>query len=953
MIEFETEHSDAGFLVRAVSQGVIVPVSVWQGASIGGASQVAAQLFEWIEGGEAEADENSAVFPDRLIASLSEKAAATLNLPPLSDVFIDLLNKGTLDSDTFHIEVTWRRPNGQAVVGAIRTGCLIRIGGQTYRLPLPLYQLADAIDEFHNASITDHDARLAAWAKIQSGLPDDASAKIKQSGYLSGIRVFYAQSVSLQLSHGTGEVTFNPVLHSAETEHPLLPEYFQNSFSTQVGRLKSVRGRYALGDGHYVVLAPALTKAVEVIRKAQASDARTRTDFARNPRAAFRAALGEEYDEAFVENIFVETAEYSERVLEIGLWQKRVLPWIDVPREPWLPPDRAGLLLNGKRIELTHAEATDLLSQVKQARADAIPSVPYKGEDVPATAETQIALEDVVQALGKSAEEEAQVPPVGAAIETESNDKKVLIIEANLEGVGYEAEFTPRAPELQPGVPSKLLATLKPHQNTGLIWLQKAWQSGRSGVLLADDMGLGKTLQSLTFLAWLRQAMDAGSIKRAPLLIVAPTGLLANWQQESDLHLELGGLGNCLKAYGPSLKEFRSRTGAELLLGAGVLDESKLAAADWVLTTYETVRDYQMSFGRIPFAVVVFDEAQKIKTPGTLVSEAAKALRANFIIAMTGTPIENRLADLWCIVDTAQPGLMGDLKVFSARYERDLDEQKFQEIKDRLSKDRKNIPALMLRRLKVDNLEGLPQKTNHVLPMAMPQIQAEAYAAAVRSARGTQKGKILQVLHTLRSVSLHPWNTGEEPSSDEEFINSSARYISLFKVLDEIRTKNEKALIFLEFLKDQAFLAGLIQRRYQLLEPPMLINGEVAGDKRQQKVNRFQSERGKFGVMILSPKAGGVGLTLTAANHVIHLSRWWNPAVEDQCTDRIYRIGQDKPIHVYYPLALLPGAEDFSFDRKLDALLERKRNLSVKMLLPPGASDSDAEELYRETVFDL
>ncbi|MGC9195375.1 MAG: restriction endonuclease [Syntrophobacteraceae bacterium] len=170
-----------------------------------------------------------------------------------------------------------------------------------------------------------------------------------------------------------------------------------------------------------------------------------------------------------------------------------------------------------------------------------------------------------------------------------------------------------------------------------------------------------------------------------------------------------------------------------------------------------------------------------------------------------------------------------------------------------------------------------------------------------------------------------------------------------FQILDRISTCREKCLIFLESLEMQEVLAFMVQSRYHLPRLPLIINGSVAGPKRQQAVDDFQSRQSEFEVMILSPKAGGVGLTLTAANHVIHLSRWWNPAVEDQCTDRIYRIGQNRDIHVYYPMAVHPdpAISECSFDLKLNELLNRKRSLSRDVLMPPE-SPEDASALYDE-----
>lgn len=203
-------------------------------------------------------------------------------------------------------------------------------------------------------------------------------------------------------------------------------------------------------------------------------------------------------------------------------------------------------------------------------------------------------------------------------------------------------------------------------------------------------------------------------------------------------------------------------------------------------------------------------------------------------------------------------------------------------------------------------------------------------------------------------VSLHPEAPETWIRSGDDYIGWSARLGQTISLLDTIKGRREKALVFLESLDLQAVLAVKLKERYRLDRLPYVINGSVPGAMRQKYVQAFQDEQGEFDVMILSPKAGGVGLTLTSANHVIHLSRWWNPAVEDQCTDRIYRIGQEKEVHVYYPLAIhgQPHLRDYSFDLKLHELLERKRSMSREVLLPPE-DGKEAEFLAKGVIPDV
>lgn len=193
-------------------------------------------------------------------------------------------------------------------------------------------------------------------------------------------------------------------------------------------------------------------------------------------------------------------------------------------------------------------------------------------------------------------------------------------------------------------------------------------------------------------------------------------------------------------------------------------------------------------------------------------------------------------------------------------------------------------------------------------------------------------------------------NRYQQHSTTDEFIATSARLTALLQTLDSIHASGEKALIFLENLELQGLLAPYLQQRYQLAQLPKRINGSVAGHRRKSYVDAFQQQTTDgFDVMLLSPRAGGVGLTLTAANHVIHLSRWWNPAVEDQCTDRVFRIGQNRPVQVYYPLAIHRDFEEHSFDLNLHRLLERKRNLNQDLLAPTITQDNDIRELFQQT----
>ena len=426
------------------------------------------------------------------------------------------------------------------------------------------------------------------------------------------------------------------------------------------------------------MLSPPLQRALAEVRRVQSEPLATKRALLASPRAFLQHALGEDADSSVIENVFRETDAYSDRVRGLGIWQPRVLPWLKLQPTAWFGPETdatepgaaapdpadgaetVGLRVGDEHLPLTSEQLADLAQLVERAIGAGIDTVTFQDEDgrtvaVPATHETLAALAAVEAALATR--------PDSRPHESGKSEPQTLIIEPNETEVGAKADFA-RRPALPLGTPRRLATPLKSHQAVGLDWLQQAWRLGRPGVLLADDMGLGKTLQGLAFLAWLREAMEAGTIAQAPVLIVAPTGLLENWREEHDRHLHAPGLGRVLRAYGGGIAALRRRHGAEL-------DAERLRTADWVLTTYETLRDYAGGFGQVRFAALLFDEAQKIKTPGVRLTDAAKAMNADFRIALTGTPIENRLSDLWCIVDTVHPAYLDDLRSFSARYERD------------------------------------------------------------------------------------------------------------------------------------------------------------------------------------------------------------------------------------------------------------------------------------------
>ena len=931
-----------------------VPIDLW-------ALQAPAPLLPGVDlaqrliaAGSAIAEGEVLLVDHQAIAGLSAREAAAVGLPPATGLRAVVEGHGSLVHPGFRALLSWQRSNGQAVLGVERIGAWLRVGAELQRLPTTLFEVAEAVDNLTAASADDMAARLSAIAALREALPAaEQQGEASAQGLLGRITIVQADAFSLDLQGEGDALRLVPVLHRSGVDAPeplLTPEKQRRFGEEQFQGFTTARPVYTLGDGWIVVLAPPLRRALAEVRRIASAPPATRRAFAASPRAFLREALGDETEPTVIEQVFQETPVWSERVVGLGLWTKRVLPWVPLPATNWFGPqgsegeaagDKAaagGIEIDGRRIELNRDQILALQSRIEEAIGAGRPNVDLMVEcelvEIPARHETLEALQQAEAALMRPACAPKNTGPA----------PEVLLIKPNEEELEVEEDVAPGRPAPPHRLPQALATRPKPHQAEGITWLQRAWSKGLPGVLLADDMGLGKTLQGLAFLAWLREGMTAGSIPRAPILIVAPTGLLENWRAEHERHLAAPGLGRCAAAYGRGLAAMRIRDHDE----RPALDVRQLREADWVLTTYETLRDYDRDFGEVRFAALLFDEAQKIKTPGVRLTDAAKAMQAEFRVGLTGTPVENRLADLWCIVDAVHPGCLGDLKSFSARFERSADTETLRRLRESLDRERESQPPLLLRRLKEDRLPELPAREVMVRTAVMEASQLEEYEETIRSARdAARRGSVLEALQRLRAICLHP-DSGTEVG-DEAFIASSARLRVAIQALDDIASMGERALIFLDDLNMQARLAGLLQRRYRLSATPMVINGTVDGRARQGRVDRFQASDTGFDVMLLSPRAGGVGLTLTTANHVIHLSRWWNPAVEDQCNGRVLRIGQVRPVTIHVPLAVLPDARR-SFDQNLDALLDRKRRLMREALVPSVPTEGEREQLLEETV---
>ena len=657
---------------------------------------------------------------------------------------------------------------------------------------------------------------------------------------------------------------------------------------------------------------------------------------------------------------------YASRVQEIGFEKPYYSPFIAKKKEEdgWFPENIINIISwtpEGETELVSMPVSPEGLAELRQKVAVAKASgktevqVPGIPKSMPlAEAERIASTFAEVQAEASDGNFDPEKPKSGKAGSAVKRKTPVLL--SNIDNVDYaeERRAALSAKGRQPELPSSLRSefTLLPHQLEGVAWLQTLFEARSNyncrGAVLADDMGLGKTFQLLTLMAW---AIEKDPTLD-PMLVVAPVSLLENWKEESAKFFKAGALP-ILTAYGDDLAALRVPTesiDARLRTEDGLtrfLKPNWIGGARVVLTTYETLRDLEFSFASQRWSLMVCDEAQKIKNPAAMVTRAAKKQNVSFRIACTGTPVENTLADLWCLFDFVQAGLLGALNDFGRRYRKPIG-AKTDEDKARVEELRKLIAPQILRRTKAEVAKDLPRKivVDRCRKLPLSPRQRDLYARAIELFKRRHEPGAnvpfknhLGLLHYLRLICTDPRRHGLDvfkPEPLAEYRTRAPKIDWLLGELANIQQAGEKVIVFCEFRNIQRLLQHYIEEQFGFR--PDIINGDTAASashaqSRQKRIRAFQ-ERPGFGVIILSPVAVGFGVNIQAANHVVHYTRTWNPAKEDQATDRAYRIGQTKDVYVYYPVVY---AEDFTtFDVKLDRLLESKRELANDMLNGSG-----------------
>jgi superfamily II DNA or RNA helicase len=457
-----------------------------------------------------------------------------------------------------------------------------------------------------------------------------------------------------------------------------------------------------------------------------------------------------------------------------------------------------------------------------------------------------------------------------------------------------------------------LNGTLRPYQKAGVQWLHLLSGLGL-GACLADDMGLGKTIQVLALL--LVQQAKRGSIAAQPSLLVAPASLLANWMAE-------------IERFAPSLKARIVHPSAMTAAEARQFTSDHACGLDLVITSYGSLLR-SPGLAQAAWRLAILDEAQAVKNPQAKQTKAVRALTAQSRIALTGTPVENHLGDLWSIFDVINPGLLGTARQFS-RYAKGLSGREL----NPYGPLRELVRPYILRRMKTDKsiIADLPDKTEVKAYCNLSRRQAALYAQAVEDLAESledtdgiqRKGVVLATLTRLKQICNHPsqW-LGDQAWAEED----SGKWARLREIAEVVASRQEKMLVFAQFREVTeplaTFLGGIFGR------PGLVLHGQTEVKRRKALVQAFQADEA-VPFFVLSLKAGGAGLTLTAASHVVHFDRWWNPAVENQATDRAFRIGQRR--NVLVQKFVCRG----TVEEKIDALIESKRDLSEGLLAGPG-----------------
>lgn len=926
------------------------------------------------EQSDAERLANGYTVPADNVARLDAELARILRLPPRFDGTIELNVKSNTTSSRFDVIATVGFGSLREPIS--RTGPMIRVCGDEYILSLPALRSLEAIEHHRALSPSDRtearNVELVARLQRAKELARSGEPELQDENFNPDLRQFERFTTREPQSVGViaerqadGSLELTPDLGTGASPDQLNSRWHQLE-NDRVLRIES----------ELLLLSEKTQQGVrEVLAKRRIPKSQVK---------AFLQAPGDFLDPEIVD---VDIS-FSMRVEGIGALvpvtfadaEQSGIDWFETVTDVLAPESLEQLVSDEEQLD----SVKERVESAWEADEDFLP-FEENVVDISDHERVERALEHVA-AKYRKASDEAPPPPahpvkVGMVIAESEDRASVLRRLSDDSAVGRHVDY------------SGLCKTPFSHQREGIEWLaglMNASQKADSpadqriqGALLADDMGLGKTFMTLVALREHLRAPTGPGQAPKPILAVLPLSLIENWETEIAETFESSPFADIVVLQAQrDLARFRRSGGRrETVVDVSALDHDQMVRTEelklslrvgedygeqrldtpgrLVLTTYHALASYQLSLGQVEWGAVVFDEAQTIKNPETLGSRAAKGLKADFKLLATGTPVENSYKDIWNLLDTAQPGLLGPWTEFRKTWVKSSEQMSGEALNRHGEALRAEIGRFMLRRTKEDNLDGLPPKTVHTgseaamsgyefdsrLAGVMPPVQLQAYDSVLDAHVPRSRGGALKTLQKLRSVSLHPMGVLSERDAEPTLMDS-ARTRALCSVLDDVQLAGEKAIIFVIDKKMQVKLASWLRERYRL--PVSIVNGETqavssgGSETRRSIIRAFESTSG-FNVIVMSPLAVGTGLTVVGANHAIHLERHWNPAKEAQATDRVHRIGQKRPVHVYLPLALHPVRK--SFDLNLDALLQSKSDLKDAVVVPSSVEEELAAQL--------
>lgn len=922
------------------------------------------------EQGEAESIPNGFIVPANVLCRLDDYVRESLSLPAHWDGVIYSDIKGNTSRSNFNVELAVSDPDGRTTHSYSIEGPIIKFGESSQYLLTQAQLIAFEAKKKHETSDKTEFDNLTLLHNLQLSQKQNANLQLQ---HFDKLKIHTPEKIAVEAEvDAFGNLILTPYM-GQDSSHEDMQKVLGQIVAPNANTIK-------VGD-EIILFTEEKIKAVKEVLDNRVVPKSKVKEFLQNPTAFIDASLVD-LDLGFSLRVHGAT---TFKHAYFGETDDSGVDWFgkSASLEQVLPISKIGPLLSD----------TPSLEKVKKVIDDAVSTganeIEFEGKffDISDSDNVSRTLDEIEKKIhsgsdegevGKALDPDSEKDPI------ESEETIVVDIDLNDEELSEDSPIVSekindvcRTCDLDWG---NYLRTPYKHQDIGVRWIlglldQSHENSAISGSLLADDMGLGKTFMALSAVEHYYREVSKINETQKPTLIVAPLSLLENWKDEVEKTFKISPFRDIvilqsdgeLNRFRNGGVEIRSNSIDEegfeprysLNIGKESTDRLDMPGR-LVITTYQTLRDYQFSLCLIDWGLVIFDEAQNIKNPNALATRAAKGLKAQFKLVATGTPVENSLADFWCLMDTACPQYLGSYQDFRSKYISPILQAASDEVEDirnRVGRElRIKVGAMMLRRIKEDNLDGLPEKRMYVgientdwkylpeLGKTMTGYQLKIYDGAIESIEESESNHVLSTLQRLRSSSLHPrladggsLNCPKSNKELDEILFESEKLKSLLELLDLIKAKNEKCIIFAVNKRLQTFLSIALGRKYGL-GPLSIINGDAKAvskkastPTRKTMIADFEAKDG-FNIIVMSPVAAGVGLTVVGANNVVHFERHWNPAKEAQATDRVYRIGQKKDVNIYVPVLLHPEME--SFDVNLHKLLTKKTQLKDAVVTP-------------------